>query len=551
MRFRGPDLSLDGLVFIDDYPKQAERRFPGRPAIVGDELTLSYRQLDEASDRFAAWLRASGVPAGSRVAYVGKNSPLLFPVFFGCIRAGCVLVPVNWRFAVPEMRYVIDDSESRVVVAGAEVHDAVAEACRGLAPAPVLLSTVAAAPDGLQALLFDGPLPHAGDAGHAGHPGDPASIDPDAVCLQLYTSGTTGRPKGVLETRRKLSVARWMEVGSPDWADWHAGDVLLSAMPNFHSGGLSYMLIGLLRSITCVLTADPSPANLLKLSRQHAATRTFVVPAVIRALVEMVEAGSEPAPPLKSIFYGAAPMDVELIQRCQRLFPGCGFGQYYGMTEAAGSATFFPPKEHRIDRPERLRSVGRLLPAFEMEIRDAQGRVLGIGEAGEIYLRSPTIMLGYWKRPEATAEVLDADGWYRSGDGGRVDADGWLFLTDRVSDLIISGGENIFPIEVEQVLRLHPAVQDVVVVGARDARWGETVCAVVELRAGQSVGLQELQDFARPHIAGFKLPRVLRIVEQLPRTATGKLQRGEVWQRLGAAGGAGGAGAAAAARPAN
>ncbi|MES2481337.1 MAG: AMP-binding protein [Pseudomonadota bacterium] len=516
MRLQGPALSLDGMVFINDYPKLAELRYPGRTAIVGDTGALTYRELDEASDRFAGWLRAQDLPVGARVSYLGKNSELMFPVFFGCIRAGAVLVPINWRFAVPEIEHVLADSESQVLVVSPEFADAARSACARLARPPRLLVTEGASGESLRAVLFEGPGPA------------PWPFNPDAVCLQLYTSGTTGQPKGVLETHRKLSIARWMEVGSPHWADWHGGDVLLSAMPNFHSGGLSWMLIGLLRSVTCILTADPSPANLLALSRKHAVTRTFVVPAVIRTLVEMVEAGTEPAPPLKTIFYGAAPMDVPLIQRCQTLFPGCMFAQYYGMTEVAGSVTFFPPSEHRIDRPERLRSVGALLPGFEMEIRDPQGRPLEAMQPGEIYVRTPTLMLGYWQQPGATAEVIDPDGWYRTGDGGYADADGYLFLTDRVRDMIISGGENIYPVEVEQALRQHPAVQEVVVVGAKDERWGEAVCAVIELRSGQNVTLDELREFARERIAGFKLPRQLRVVDQLPRTATGKLQRGAV-----------------------
>jgi acyl-CoA synthetase (AMP-forming)/AMP-acid ligase II len=518
MRIHGSSLSLEGMLWMGDYPSEGERRFPGRVAIVGDEGSLTYKQLDEASDRFATWLQRQGFGKGTRIAYLGKNSELMFPVLFGCIRAGCVLVPINWRFAVPEIAYVVLDSESRVLIHGAELAESADRAVSGLSRPVKLLSTKApAGGEGLPGILLDAPK------------APPMRCDdPDAVALQLYTSGTTGKPKGVMESHRKLSIARWMEMGSPHWADWNDDDILLSAMPNFHSGGLSWMLIGLLRQLTCILTADPSPANQLALGRTHQVTRNFIVPAVVRMLVDMVEASHEKPPPFKSIFYGAAPMDVELIQRCQRSFEGCGFAQYYGMTEVCGAATFFPPAEHRIERPERLRSVGLPLPGFELEIRDPAGQVLGPNRPGEIYLRSPTVMDGYWHLPEATAEVLLADGWYRTGDGGYVDEEGYLYITDRIKDMIVSGAENIYPAEVEQALRLHPAIQDVVVVGTKDARWGEAVCAVAELRPGKTVTLEELREFARAHIAGYKLPRDLRVVEQLPRTATGKLQRGSV-----------------------
>ncbi|SCK10664.1 fatty-acyl-CoA synthase [Variovorax sp. HW608] len=514
MRLKGPVLSTDDMLYLSDYPKQAEREFRGRTAIIGDQGSITYKELDEASDRFAAWLQRQDLPRGTRVAYLGKNSELLFPVLFGCIRAGCVLVPINWRYAVPEIEYVLRDSGARVLVHAPDFSDAASRASAALPSPPLRVPTVGDAGLDLRGILVQ-PLEQA-----------LAPWEPDAPCLQLYTSGTTGRPKGVVETHRKLSIARWMEVGVPDWADWHGDDVLLSAMPNFHSGGLSWMLIGLLRGLTCILTADASPANLLALSRRHQVTRTFVVPAVIRALVDLVEGSEEAAPPLKSLFYGAAPIDVELIQRCQRRFNGCGFAQYYGMTEVAGSATFFPPAEHRVDQPQRLRSVGRLLPAFEMEIRDPEGRALEAGRPGEIFLRTPTLMLGYWNQPDATAEAIDGEGWYRTGDGGYVDEDGYLFLTDRIRDMIISGGENVYPAEVEQALRRHPAILEVVVVAVADPKWGETVCAVVELRPGQSVTLEQLRNFARDDIAAYKLPRRLEVVSQLPRTATGKLQRG-------------------------
>lgn len=522
MRVQGPSLNLDNMLWLADYPNAGERAFPGRMAIIGDEGSFTYAELDKASDRFAAWLQKQGYAPGTRIAYFGRNSELLFPVLFGCIRAGCVLVPINWRFAVPEVEYVLRDSEAKLLIHSLEFAQA-AQTANGKLNSPArLLPTVGGPGADTLRSIFSAPIELV-----------PRIDQPDAVALQLYTSGTTGQPKGVMNTHRQLSAARWVEVGSPDWVDWKSDEVLLSAMPNFHSGGFSWMLIGLLRQITCICTADPSPANLLALSRKYRATRNFIVPAVVRMLVEMIESSGEEPPPYRSIFYGAAPMDVDLIQRCQRLFGAdCGFAQYYGMTEMCGSVTFLPPKEHCLDKPERLRSVGRPLAGFELEIRDPDGRALGPHQAGEIFARSPTRMLGYWHQPEASAEVLLPDGWYRTGDGGYVDEKGYLFLTDRIKDMIISGAENIYPAEVEAAVRLHPAVQEVVVVGVPDAQWGETVCAVVELRPNARLSIEELREFARQRIAGYKLPRQLRVVEQLPRTATGKLQRGAVRKQL-------------------
>ncbi|QIL74004.1 long-chain-fatty-acid--CoA ligase (plasmid) [Diaphorobacter sp. HDW4B] len=509
---------FDNMLFVGDYATHGAKRFSDRIAILGDTGQLSYRELDEASNRFAHHLLARGFKPGARVGYLGKNSELLFVALFGCIRAGCVLVPINWRYALPEVTYVSDDAELALLIYGPEVAPVAIGAGEKLGAKLALMSTVE--PSGnepsFQQVIGAGPSTR-----------PVLNLDPDDGVLQLYTSGTTGKPKGVVLSHRAISIARWVEMGAPAWADWNDDDVILSAMPNFHSGGLAWMLIGMLRSLTCVLTADPSPANLLALSVRHDVTRTFIVPSVVRLLLDAVEASGEPAPPIKTIYYGAAPMDTALIARCIKVFGQCGFGQFYGMTETAGSVTFLAPGEHDVTRPERLRSVGRALPCYDIEIRDPSGKALQPGEHGELWVRTPTMMKGYWQLPDATSEALLGD-WYRTGDGAYMDAEGYVFLTDRIKDMIITGGENVYPIEVEAALRLHPAIGEVVVVGVPDEKWGESICAVVEWRAGKSATLEELREFARQHIAAYKLPRVLRDTALLPRTATGKLQRGEV-----------------------
>jgi acyl-CoA synthetase (AMP-forming)/AMP-acid ligase II len=354
---------------------------------------------------------------------------------------------------------------------------------------------------------------------------------PDECALQLYTSGTTGHPKGVMLTQRGVSIARHVEIGSPDWADWTDDDIVLSAMPNFHSGGMAWMFTGMVRSLTCVLTADPSPESLLALSLRYGATRTFIVPTVVRSLLETLVASGGKSPGLKAIHYGASVMDGDLIKRCLVAFPGCKFAQYFGMTEASGTVTFLPPKDHNPAHPELLRSVGKALPGYEIEIRDAEGRPVPSGQAGEIWVKTQTIMIGYWNRPDATAEAL-VDGWYRSGDGGYLDDQGFLYLTDRIKDMIVSGGENIYPAEVEAILRLHPAIKDLVIVGAKDPVWGECVTAVIEWKDNQTATIEELRAFGNQHIASYKLPKRLYSVPMLPRTATGKLQRAEVRKRM-------------------
>lgn len=517
--------TLDKMMWVADYPSEGAKKSPDRPAIIADTGRYTYTELDNASNRFAAYLDASGYQAGDRIAYVGKNNEMFFPVVFGCLRTGVVIVPLNWRCAPAEIAYMLEDSGSRLVIHDEEFTEGMLQATANLpAKPPRMVAWGARQTDdarrNLAAIINSGAVAKAY-----------RRTAPDECALQLYTSGTTGHPKGVMLTHRGISVARHVEIGSPDWDDWTDDDIILSAMPSFHTGGMAWMFTGMSRLLTCVLTADATPENLLALSQRYATTRTFMVPTVVRGLLEaLISSGGKP-PGLKSINYGASVMDVDLIKRCLAAFPGCNFAQYFGMTETSGTVTFLPPKNHDPAHPELLGSVGKALPGYEIEIRDAALKPLPAGTAGEIWIKTQTTMIGYWNRPEATAEAL-VDGWYRSGDGGYLNEQGYLFLTDRIKDMIVSGGENVYPAEVEAVLRLHPAIKDLVIVGAKDAVWGECVNAVVEWREGQTTTIEELRTFGTKSIASFKLPKRLYSVPLLPRTATGKLQRAEVRKRL-------------------
>ena len=310
---------FDQMLWMADYPLHGARKFPDRAAIIGDSGTFTYRELDEAANRFAAYLDRSAIRSRTRIAYLGKNSELFFPVLFGCLRTGVVLVPINWRCTADEIAFVLEDSGATLLIYAPEFAEIAEQAGANLSKHPALLATDDATTS-LRRIVADGPI------------APRRQTDPDACALQMYTSGTTGKPKGVMMSHRALSIQRWVDVDSPEWADWTDDDIILSAMPNFHIGGLSWMLIGLWRSLTCILTADPSPTNMLMLIKRYQATRTFVVPAALVTLLDMVAASKEPAPQLKGIFYGAAPMNVELLKRCIDTF-GCRFGQFYGMTE--------------------------------------------------------------------------------------------------------------------------------------------------------------------------------------------------------------------------
>jgi len=513
------------MAWVGDIPARWAGERPESCAIVVPELgqRMSYAALAAATDRFVEVMRDHGIREGDRVAYLGRNSDLYFVCLFGAIAGGFVLVPLNWRCAAPELAFMLEDSQTALVISDDGFMPALEQAIRAV---PALSATIRLATEGdasLRQLLGQPPKAH-----------QAVPHDPAGVCLLMYTSGTTGRPKGVMITHAALSAARHAELISPDWEDWSERDVILSALPNFHIGGMSWMLIGLIRGLVCVLTSDAGVPNLLELIDRYQVTRTFIVPTVLRAMLDLLRETGRAPPGIKVITYGAASMSPALLTEAIAVI-GCRFAQYFGMTEAAGTVTFLPPLDHDLARPHLLASVGRPQCGMAVEIRDETGALLQPGEAGEIWVRTPALMAGYWRQPDATRAAI-VNGWYRTGDGGILDEDGYLRITDRLKDMIISGGENIYPVQVENVLRQHEAVRDAAVVGVADDRWGERVVAMVERHAEAALDENALIAYAQLHLARYKCPKSIRFVDALPRTAMGKVQRAVVRGMMSAPG---------------
>ena len=512
----GPLLApLEQMVWVGDYARVGAQRAPDKTAFIVPELGVAYRyaELDRRVGRAAAILRARGLQRGDRIAHYGRNNDHYYVLLIAAIRLGLVVVPLNWRCVEPEIAFFLQDSNSRLLFCDEEFIATSQRASAGLDQTIEIISMERRGDaDGLrQWLEADGETFD-----------EAIAWDAETVCLQLYTSGTTGRPKGVLVRHQGLSISRYQEQSWPEFPNWHSGTIV-GAMPNFHIGGISWILMGLLRQSTCVMTQDPSAKNITRLLVEHKAERTFAVPTVVRSVIDEIHAAGIEMPWFEGLFYGAAPMSPSLLSDVIDTLR-CSFGQFFGMTEITGMITFLLPQDHDLQRPHLLNSVGRPYPGVLMEIRDADGKPVAQGTPGEIWVRTPTVMQGYWQRPEATAEVLQG-GWYRSGDGGYVDEQGFLFLTDRIKDVIVSGGENVYPSEVEEALRRFPNVLDVAVVGVPHERWGEAVAAVVELRPGSEIDVDALLAFCRTQIAPFKCPKQIRFVPALPRTASGKVQR--------------------------
>jgi fatty-acyl-CoA synthase len=519
MRIDGAAIEdMSDLIWIADLPGHWAKKTPDKPAIIFEGRVATYADFDRGSAILCARWQAAGYRPGDRIGYFGRNNELFYYVYFACARGGYVLVPYNWRYAPPELAFALSDSSPRLVLHDPDFEDVVDAAFEGLEMPPKRILTESDDPASLRSILSD---PAATPRPVERHFDDPF--------VQLYTSGTTGRPKGAIISHGAFSLFRNAYAATPQWEDWTADDVALSAMPNFHTAGIGFIMLAMTVGATVVHTADPSPASIIRLSNAHGVTRIYMVPTIIRMVLEELDATGGPAPRYEGVYYGAAPIGV-LLDKAIATF-GCRFTQYYGMTEAA-TTHVLGPADHDKSRPHLMRSVGKPLAGVSMEIRRPDMSVCAVREPGEIWIRSLMLMRGYANRPDATAEAV-VDGWYRTGDGGYADEEGYLYLTDRLKEMIISGGENVYPVEVENALRMHPAVRDAAVVGSPDDKWGEAVTAVIEFKPGATTTFDELRSFSKTQLAGYKCPRLVYVTEALPRTPSGKAQRGVARATLG------------------
>lgn len=491
-----------------DYRLTDIVRRPARPDAAAISLgarTLTYAELALRSNRTAHALRSAGLGAGDRLAYLDTNAPEFFELLFGAAKIGAVLAPVNWRLTPAEMTLIVRDSGSPLLMHGPGFAAAAAEVAAGIDDLRLLDVSREYEP------WLSG-LPDT-DTGYEGAA--------DEVVLQLYTSGTTGLPKGVMLSHRNFSA---LQRASASW-DLRPDDVSLVAMPLFHVGGAGWALVGLQAGVHNVCVATLDPVAVLHLMQRERVTHSFLVPAALSFLAAVPGAAALDWSALRALVYGASPITTEALGTVLTTFRAPMY-QVYGMTETTGAITQLDPADHDPGGPRAglLRSAGRPYDWVQLRIADpVTGTALPPDGVGEVLVRSSQVTQGYWRRPDETARSLDADGWLHSGDAGYLDADGYLFLTDRLKDMIVTGGENVYPIDVEQVLAAHPGVADVAVIGVPDERWGEAVKAVVVARPGHSLDPVEVVSWSRTRLAGYKQPRTVDIVAALPRNPTGKV----------------------------
>ena len=492
--------------------RQLAKERPDAPALTFAGETWTFAQLNARSSQTASALRAAGVGVGDRVALLTKNCAECFELMFACNKIGAILTGLNWRLAPAEIQSIVADAMPTVIITSPEEAH--------------LLTTTAQQQASMRQLITLGEhyqqwRVSAGDT-DPGHDGAP-----DEVALLLYTSGTTGLPKGVMLTNQGMSFTPRLAAES-----WGMGpsSVNLVAMPMFHIGGCGYGSSTMTVGGHTVLLREVNPVRIIDLIAKHKVTHTFLVPTVVQALLEVPNVKEAKLGSMELLMYGAAPMGDVLLRKAMDVL-GCQFMQAYGMTETAGTVVVLPPTDHEPQGPRAslLRSVGRALPWVDMRVVDPDTvNDMPTGQVGEIWLRSEMVMQGYWNKPQDTSETLIEGGWLRTGDAAYLDADGYIYLFDRFKDLIISGGENIYPAEIENILNGHPAILEVAVIGIPHPKWGESPRAVVVLRQDMQVTGQALINYTREHLAHYKCPTSVVFSAHLPRNASGKLLKREL-----------------------
>jgi fatty-acyl-CoA synthase len=489
---------------------------PTSVAFIFEGRETSFAAVDLHANRVANGLRNFGVRPQQRIAYLGKNSDSYLELLLGAIKADVIMVPINWRLAASEVAYVIADCEARILFVGREFAEHIRDIRAELPDVRVVVTTEGEMPGWPDYTTWR-------DSQRSDDPN--LAICEDSVTVQLYTSGTTGQPKGAMLSHANFlamfDALKWTGAGESGWNRWSSDDVWLAAMPLSHIAGMKITLLAFFNGARSVILREFDPVAALDSFERFAVNRLFLVPAAMQLIVRLPRARDADFSRLHYVLYGGSPISAALLAECIAVL-GCGFAQVYGMTETTGIVTILPPEDH-VAGSDRLRAAGHAIPGVELAVLGPDGMRLPPGEVGEIAARTRTNMAGYWKQPEATARTLDRHNWLRTGDAGYLDKDGYLYIRDRVKDMIISGGENVYPAEVESAICDHPDVADAAVIGVPDDKWGEAVKAVVVMRPSRTATASDIISFTRDRIASFKAPKSVDFADALPRNASGKI----------------------------
>jgi long-chain acyl-CoA synthetase len=489
----------------------AER--PDKVALRFGTRVTSFAEYDRHASQIANGLAAMGLTKGDRIAYLGKNSDYSVELCLGAARLGVVLVPIIWRLAPAEVEFILQDCGAKVLF----IEEGFV--CVPWDGASVVMEREFAAWRDQQPDAATG-----------------AVIGRHDAFLQLYTSGTTGKPKGVvLSNFNGSNMHPRLREENVYWYSPEPGDSLTMAMPYGHIAGVGGATGAVLGGQELIIHAEFDPALMIHDVAKYQINWLFLVPAALGIMLAHPDAAKADFSSVRGLTYGASPIPLDLLKEgVARL--GCDFAQLYGLTETYGAIISLAPEDHQPGREHVMRSAGKAMPGVEICILDGDLNPLPPCTTGEVAIRSDCVMLEYWNRPEETAAAMIGDGWFRTGDAGMLDEEGYLFIQDRIKDMIISGGENVYPAEVESAIYGHPDIADIAVIGIPDPKWGEAVKAVIVCKPGSNLCEADVIAYAKQKIAGFKCPKSVSFIDALPRNPSGKILRRELrapyWEGL-------------------
>ncbi|MBA3070257.1 MAG: long-chain-fatty-acid--CoA ligase [Hyphomonas sp.] len=505
-------IDVEAMPYLAQIPGVQAARRPGEVALWFEGRATSFADLEKHANQVANGLLGLGVKPGERIGYLAKNTDVYYEMLFGAAKVRAVMNGVNTRLAAPEVKFILSDAKAAVLFVGKEFY--------------AMIDTIKAElPDLKRIITIDGDredwdfYPSWRNSKSAADPGIKAEGADDVI--QLYTSGTTGLPKGVQLTNENYR-AFFAQAKLLEWSSYGAGEAVMNAMPLFHVAGVNVGILAAAQGAKTVILREIDPQVILKLIPEHKIAHAFWVPAVILMLTQQANIRDVDFSSLKQVFYGASPISEALLRTAVEL-TGARFTQLYGLTETVGAGTFLPPEAHD-PAWGKLRSCGVPWPGAVVRVVDGEGKPVPTGDVGEIVIKAGFVMKGYWNRADATKEAV-RDGFFYTGDAGYFDEDGFLFIHDRVKDMIVSGGENVYPAEVENAIFGAPGVADVAVIGVPDEKWGEAVKAIVVRKPGEAPTPESIIAWAKERIAAYKAPKTVDFIDALPRNPSGKILR--------------------------
>jgi acyl-CoA synthetase (AMP-forming)/AMP-acid ligase II len=501
---------------VGDFARFNARRNPEKPALLfGDNIT-TMAELDTLSNQCANGLVAAGVQPGERVAFYGSNSDDFLIALLGTAKASACLMPLNWRLSEPELVEVLRDAAPVFAMVTSELKETLVQV-QTLGDFDFAVQEVTPGDPAAD------PLRHWLASFSDSDPCLPCGLDD--IAWLLYTSGTSGVPKGVQLTHGGVMMMRLCEHLEPAYT-WSADDTYMFATPNFHLLGIGLTLQAFYNGATIAIIAGFEPNLLLQEIERKRPTILGVAPVMIQMMLAVPQYKSIDFSSIREVVYAGSAISLGLIKQAIEVMP-CRFMQFYGSTESGGAITLLRPEEHDLDSEQRLTSCGKPLPLIEIKVMDPKGNELPQGTAGEMWVRTPSITIGYRGLADAWSEVFE-NGWFKTGDVAYVDSQGFFYIVDRIKDMIVTGGENVYCSEVENCLSLHPAVQNVAVIGVPSERWGEEVKACIVLNSGFAENEAELLTYAKENLAGYKSPKSVDYVMALPVGGTGKVLKKEL-----------------------